>query len=74
MGAYPAGGLPRRRCGVRSCSRHGSSVVDGDPESLVTSPVVLAVAPQFARAAAGKLSWIEVPTSPATMPPCHGSD
>ena len=38
-----------------------SAIVDGNPESLVSSPVVLAVAPEFARAARERISWIELP-------------
>ncbi|WP_299572028.1 hypothetical protein [uncultured Williamsia sp.] len=62
MGAFPAAWVPASSVWSAQLLTARSSVVDGDPESLVTSPVVLAVAPQFARAAAGKLSWIEVPT------------
>lgn len=62
MGAYPAAWVPASSVWSAQLLAARSSVVDGDPESLVTSPVVLAVAPQFARAAAGKLAWIEVPT------------
>lgn len=62
MGTYPAAWVPASSVWSAQLLAARSSVVDGNPESLVTSPVVLAVAPQFARAAAGKLSWIDVPT------------
>ncbi|MGZ8179468.1 hypothetical protein ACXVUM_16190 [Williamsia sp. SKLECPSW1] len=62
MGAYPAAWVPASSVWSAQLLTEKSSVIDGDPESLVSSPVVLAVAPEFARAATGKLSWIEVPS------------
>ncbi|GAA2071198.1 substrate-binding domain-containing protein [Williamsia deligens] len=62
MGAYPAAWVPASSVWSAQLLTARSSVVDGDPESLVSSPVVLAVAPELARAAAGKLSWIDLAT------------
>ncbi|WP_328858064.1 substrate-binding domain-containing protein [Williamsia herbipolensis] len=62
MGAYPAAWVPASSVWSAQLLAARSAIVDGDPESLVSSPVVLAVAPEFARAAAGRVSWIELPT------------
>ncbi|MGU3294757.1 substrate-binding domain-containing protein [Williamsia sp. M5A3_1d] len=62
MGEYPAAWVPASSVWSAQLLAARSAVVDGDPESLVSSPVVLAVAPELARAAAGRVSWIELPT------------
>ncbi|MBT0568213.1 substrate-binding domain-containing protein [Williamsia sp. CHRR-6] len=60
MGPYPAAWVPASSIWSAQLLASASSVVEGTPRSLVTSPVVLAVAPQFATTVGGKLSWLQL--------------
>ncbi|MBJ7287315.1 substrate-binding domain-containing protein [Williamsia sp.] len=62
MGPYPAAWVPASSVWSAQLLTARSAVVDGNPESLVTSPVVLAVAPELARAAGSTVGWLDIPT------------
>ncbi|MFT3662234.1 MAG: substrate-binding domain-containing protein [Gordonia sp. (in: high G+C Gram-positive bacteria)] len=65
-GEHPAAWIPESSIWFaalsRSRSRHRARPVDGEPVSLVRSPVVLAVRPELAVAAHGDMNWFHVPS------------
>ncbi len=61
MGPHPAAWVPASSVWSSQLLGAKSSVVDGNPESLVSSPIVLAVSPELARAAGSKIGWLQVP-------------
>ncbi|GAA1480130.1 hypothetical protein GCM10009624_05700 [Gordonia sinesedis] len=60
MGAYPAAWVPQSSVWSAQLMTDRPDAVDGRPESLVTSPVVLAASPEFADAA-DSLDWAQLP-------------
>lgn len=62
LGGFPAAWVPQSSVWSSQLSVTDPKYVDGTPQSLVTSPIVLAVAPEFAQKAAGQIAWGELPT------------
>ncbi|MGW0038610.1 hypothetical protein [Gordonia sp. NPDC003376] len=61
-GQYPAAWIPQSSVWAADLVTARPSVVDGTPESLVTSPVVLATSPELGAQLTGKLDWAQLPT------------
>ncbi|GAA3039825.1 hypothetical protein GCM10010528_20460 [Gordonia defluvii] len=61
MGARPAAWIPQSSVWAAELTTARPRAVEGDPDSLVTSPVVLAMRAAFAEKAAGKLGWGRLP-------------
>lgn len=62
LGTFPAAWVPQSSVWTTSLQVAKPGLIDGTPESLVTSPIVLAVAPAFKEKADGKLDWGQLPT------------
>ncbi|NMO00316.1 hypothetical protein HH308_03705 [Gordonia sp. TBRC 11910] len=62
LGAFPAAWVPQSSVWTSQLSVTKPDLIDGTPESLVTSPIVLAVAPEFKEKADGKIDWGQLPT------------
>ncbi|MGC4932134.1 hypothetical protein ACLQ3C_00405 [Gordonia sp. DT30] len=62
MGAYPAAWVPQSSVWAAELTTAKPDLVDGDPDSLVTSPVVLATAPELGTKLSGRLDWGQLPT------------
>lgn len=62
MGAHPAAWVPQSSIWAAQLSSAKPDAVDGAPSSLITSPVVLAMAPDLASAFDGQLEWGQLPT------------
>ncbi|GAB90498.1 hypothetical protein [Gordonia rhizosphera] len=62
LGAYPAAWVPQSSIWAAELTAAQPDLVDGDPDSLVSSPVVLAVAPRLATAFGDDLDWQQLPT------------
>ncbi|GAB2667738.1 hypothetical protein GCM10027169_32020 [Gordonia jinhuaensis] len=61
MGPFPSAWIPASSVWSSRLTAAAPTVVDGAPESLVTSPVVLAMRGEDAAAAAGRISWADLP-------------
>lgn len=61
FGTHPAAWVPESSVWAASLQTSKPDVLQGDPESLVSSPVRLAMEPEIAKAADGKLSWADLP-------------
>ena len=62
MGPFPAAWVPQSSIWSSELIAAKPAAVDGRPESLVTSPVVLAMNPDLARAFGDTLTWGQLPT------------
>lgn len=62
LGARPAAWVPQSSIWAADLMTARPDIVDGNPASLVSSPVVLATAPQLAEAFDGQLDWQQLPT------------
>lgn len=62
MGAFPAAWVPQSSIWAAELTAAKPAAVDGRPESLVTSPVVLAMNPDLAKAFGDDLTWGQLPT------------
>lgn len=62
LGAYPAAWVPESTIWAAELSTAKPDAVEGQPASLVTSPVVMAMAPELADSFDGSLEWRQVPT------------
>lgn len=60
-GAYPAAWVPESSIWASALEVADPEVLAGTPESLVTSPVRLAVEPALAEAADGEIAWADLP-------------
>ncbi|MFW0796857.1 hypothetical protein AAFP30_23835 [Gordonia sp. CPCC 205515] len=61
LGPYPAAWVPESSIWAAELSTAKPDAVEGQPSSLVTSPVVLAMAPELAQSFDGSLDWSQVP-------------
>lgn len=61
LGPYPAAWVPESSIWAAELSTAKPDVVDGQPSSLVTSPVVMTMAPELAASFDGSLEWGQVP-------------
>lgn len=61
MGPYPAAWVPQSSVWAAALMTAKPALVQGDPDSLVTSPVVLATSPELG-AKLGDLDWGQLPT------------
>ncbi|MGB6245027.1 MAG: hypothetical protein WBF94_08760, partial [Gordonia sp. (in: high G+C Gram-positive bacteria)] len=61
FGAYPAAWVPESSIWAAVLQTTKPAALQGNPESLVSSPVRLAVEPRIAEAANGALSWEGLP-------------
>ncbi|MFW0790804.1 hypothetical protein [Gordonia sp. CPCC 205333] len=62
LGAFPAAWVPQSSVWTSQLQVSKPTLLDGTPESLVTSPVVLAVTPEFKEKVDGKIEWGQLPT------------
>lgn len=62
MGTYPAAWIPQSSVWAAELATRKPDAVEGSPRSLVTSPVVLAVSPEFNQTLGGNLDWSQLPT------------
>ncbi|SIS19165.1 substrate-binding domain-containing protein [Williamsia sterculiae] len=62
MGSFPAAWIPPSSLWSAQLASTRAGVVAGSPESLTTSPVVLAVSREFASTAGSKVAWLDLPT------------
>ncbi|MED5801911.1 substrate-binding domain-containing protein [Gordonia sp. Z-3] len=62
LGARPAAWVPQSSIWAADLVSARPDIVDGTPSSLVSSPVVLATAPELAEAFDGELDWQQLPT------------
>ncbi len=62
LGTFPAGWIPQSSVWTSQLQVDNPKLIDGTPDSLVTSPIVLAVAPELKAKADGKLDWGQLPT------------
>ncbi|MBM7368942.1 substrate-binding domain-containing protein [Gordonia hydrophobica] len=60
-GAFPAAWVPQSSVWAASLQVSNAAVLQGNPESLVSSPVRLAMEPELAKAVDGDLSWSDLP-------------
>ncbi|GAA3967309.1 substrate-binding domain-containing protein [Gordonia caeni] len=60
-GPYPGAWVPESSIWAAALQESGTDVLAGTPESLVTSPVRLAMEPVIAEAADGDLAWADLP-------------
>lgn len=61
-GQYPAAWIPQSSVWSSQLATANPSVIDGEPASLVSSPVVLAIPTAAKEAMDSKVGWIELPT------------
>ncbi|WP_240498330.1 substrate-binding domain-containing protein [Williamsia sp. 1135] len=61
-GQYPAAWIPQSSVWSSQLTTANPSIVDGNPSSLVSSPVVLAIPTAARQAMDGNVGWIELPT------------
>ncbi|GAB20037.1 hypothetical protein GOEFS_105_00480 [Gordonia effusa NBRC 100432] len=62
LGAFPAAWVPQSSVWTSQLQVTKPALLDGTPESLVTSPIVLAVSPEFKEKVDGKIDWGQLPT------------
>lgn len=62
MGDYPAAWVPQSSVWSADLAAAEPGLIEGNPRSLVSTPVVLAVSPDLARAVGDRLDWSAVPT------------
>ena len=62
MGAFPAAWVPQSSVWAAELTQAKPSTVEGNPSSLVTSPVVLATSAELGGTIDGKIDWGQVPT------------
>lgn len=62
MGTFPAAWVPQSSIWSAELVTARPTALEGEPSSLVTSPVVLAMSPELATAFDGQLQWTQVPT------------
>lgn len=60
-GAFPAAWVPQSSVWAASLQVAHAGLLQGNPESLVTSPVRLAMEPALAKAVDGRLAWADLP-------------
>ncbi|WP_062395277.1 hypothetical protein [Gordonia phthalatica] len=60
-GAFPAAWVPQSSVWAASLQVAKSDALQGNPESLVSSPVRLAMEPELAKAIDGRLAWADLP-------------
>lgn len=61
-GQYPAAWIPQSSVWSSQLVTANPSVIDGEPSSLVSSPVVLAIPSDAKEAMDGNVGWIDLPT------------
>ena len=61
MGAYPAAWVPQSSVWSADLASAKPALIEGDSRSLVSTPVVLAVSPDLAKAAGDQLDWSQIP-------------
>ncbi|GED98052.1 substrate-binding domain-containing protein [Gordonia crocea] len=61
MGPHPVAWIPQSSLWAAELTTGKPNAVEGSPDSLASSPVVLAMRSEFADNAAGKLAWSDLP-------------